>query len=596
MGNDKRVRELDAATGILGSHYVPVDAGSGTLKRATINEAVAASNARRNIFNALDYGLEASPVAGIQNAYNAAFASSTGGTVEIPAGTWDIAGGLNFSQAGGQNLNKHVRIVGNNSQGTVLRFNTTGVCIDAVSADNIRFENLQITNVTNTPTVGILLGRTAAALNCRWLSARNVRIEGSFSQACVASVAAEIQHWDTCIFLNTHATGVAYYSSTQPIGIRADGAGGYTTFTVASANGTLATSSNTDITFTKCAFLSGGAYGIPLSIEAGMQASFYGCEFDPYGANAQACVLISAELNNIFAGPLLFSGCLFESEDADGIVLYAASGTNKDFRSIKVENNYFNLYGSGQYALTWAGGLSNVAVGYRNGSYRGNGWPTINNDIIRVNYVEGSDIDMALGTIVWAANGTSAATRIDSSVKAYTHSYASGADVASQTRCRVEAFATAEPTTGGWVKGDVIWNSSPDEGEAVGWLCHYSGGAYSVMRADTTSYAIGTWLLMNASPYSVWEVTGGTGNTGGSTPSQSGAVGSTVSDGDLTLTKRAGGPAYFSPFGQAKYRSGSATPAGSVTPNFVGEEYLDSTAVKWYKSTGLTNTDWVALN
>ena len=45
MGNDKRVRELGAATALNGTHYIPVDQGSGALKRATINEAFAAADA-----------------------------------------------------------------------------------------------------------------------------------------------------------------------------------------------------------------------------------------------------------------------------------------------------------------------------------------------------------------------------------------------------------------------------------------------------------------------------------------------------------------------------------------------------------------------
>ncbi len=48
--------------------------------------------------------------------------------------------------------------------------------------------------------------------------------------------------------------------------------------------------------------------------------------------------------------------------------------------------------------------------------------------------------------------------------------------------------------------------------------------------------------------------------------------------------------------GGTSNRSGAATPVAAVTPFYIGENYLDSTAVKWYKSTGLTNTDWVALN
>jgi hypothetical protein len=42
--------------------------------------------------------------------------------------------------------------------------------------------------------------------------------------------------------------------------------------------------------------------------------------------------------------------------------------------------------------------------------------------------------------------------------------------------------------------------------------------------------------------------------------------------------------------------SGSGSPSGVITPSFVGQEYLDTTATKWYKATGTANTNWVALN
>lgn len=58
----------------------------------------------------------------------------------------------------------------------------------------------------------------------------------------------------------------------------------------------------------------------------------------------------------------------------------------------------------------------------------------------------------------------------------------------------------------------------------------------------------------------------------------------------------AGNPGTWKVYGQCENRSGSVSPIGSIVPFFIGEEYLDSTAKIWYKSTGLTNTDWVALN
>jgi hypothetical protein len=43
-------------------------------------------------------------------------------------------------------------------------------------------------------------------------------------------------------------------------------------------------------------------------------------------------------------------------------------------------------------------------------------------------------------------------------------------------------------------------------------------------------------------------------------------------------------------------RSGAASPVGSVTPLFIGEEYLHTTGNHWFKAHGLTNSDWTALN
>jgi hypothetical protein len=40
------------------------------------------------------------------------------------------------------------------------------------------------------------------------------------------------------------------------------------------------------------------------------------------------------------------------------------------------------------------------------------------------------------------------------------------------------------------------------------------------------------------------------------------------------------------------YRSGSASPAASVLPAYLGEDYLDTTAKHWWKAVGLLNTDW----
>lgn len=40
------------------------------------------------------------------------------------------------------------------------------------------------------------------------------------------------------------------------------------------------------------------------------------------------------------------------------------------------------------------------------------------------------------------------------------------------------------------------------------------------------------------------------------------------------------------------YVSGSGSPVGSVTPNFIGQEYFQTTGSNFFKATGLTSSDW----
>jgi hypothetical protein len=49
-------------------------------------------------------------------------------------------------------------------------------------------------------------------------------------------------------------------------------------------------------------------------------------------------------------------------------------------------------------------------------------------------------------------------------------------------------------------------------------------------------------------------------------------------------------------YGISGYRTNTASPSGVITPYWIGDWAFDTVAAKWYKSVGLTNTDWVALN
>lgn len=58
----------------------------------------------------------------------------------------------------------------------------------------------------------------------------------------------------------------------------------------------------------------------------------------------------------------------------------------------------------------------------------------------------------------------------------------------------------------------------------------------------------------------------------------------------------AGSPGTWVPFANLFGSEAAGSPVGVLVPAFVGTEYLDTTAKIWYKSTGLTSADWVALN
>lgn len=47
---------------------------------------------------------------------------------------------------------------------------------------------------------------------------------------------------------------------------------------------------------------------------------------------------------------------------------------------------------------------------------------------------------------------------------------------------------------------------------------------------------------------------------------------------------------------KAVFRTVTATPVGSLTPSYIGEKVYQSTGgPAWWKSTGLTNTDWKSI-
>jgi len=475
-----------------------------------------------------------------QAAFDEVFSHETGGTLYVPYGSY-VATGLDFHEDVA-NFNKSVRIVGAGYQASKIILNTTGIGIDCIGAYGLQFDNLQITSGTNAPTVGVLFSRSTTSNTCGAIHMKDVWVWGNFTQACVANIGAEGMTYDTCVFNNTNADGgVGFFLSNYAAGVKLDGASAYESFTIASALGTIYESSNTNIRFKGCDFLGYGTENIPLSIESAAQATFTGCAFMPT-ENGAPCVLISDIQSTPFNGPVDFFGCLFEGDDpTNGIELYSTR-SNPSFSKINVIGDYFNLYGTGQFALTYAGTWTGTMAIYGL-IYQGNAQAGTLADVVRVDYAEDSTIDMPNGELQAYTGFNKCQIRAD------VYTFLRSVELMSWSNTTRELWSAAKPVSGVYFIGERIYNSDPAGTEFIGWVAAlYDGGAFTGARANTTSYANGIWLTY--SDYSVWEKTAGTGTTAGSEPDiTSTDIGDTVVDGDFTMTKRANSLTYLKGFG-----------------------------------------------
>lgn len=98
----------------------------------------------------------------------------------------------------------------------------------------------------------------------------------------------------------------------------------------------------------------------------------------------------------------------------------------------------------------------------------------------------------------------------------------------------------------------------------------------------TTAFATGVGVFFL--PPGTYIVTGDIAATAGSIVL---AAGATLSGGSITGTD-------ITVIGFMS--SGAGTPISSVTPSFIGQEYFQTTPATWYKASGLTNADWLAIS
>ena len=147
--------------------------------------------------------------------------------------------------------------------------------------------------------------------------------------------------------------------------------------------------------------------------------------------------------------------------------------------------------------------------------------------------------------------------------------------------------------------GNIVWNTNVQAGRAPFWICtnkkdttistQANAGATSISVASTSQMAAGDTVQIVLDNSSILLTT-----------VSSVTDGTTVVIGNAIPASRSApvGNAFFTNRwavgGQSGYRTHAGAP--NETPNFIGENLLDTTNGKWYKSKGTTTGDWVALN
>jgi hypothetical protein len=151
-----------------------------------------------------------------------------------------------------------------------------------------------------------------------------------------------------------------------------------------------------------------------------------------------------------------------------------------------------------------------------------------------------------------------------------------------------------------YYNNDIILKNSFVAGDNLGWICKTSGtlgtlvgvtatttnGSYTITVNSATNLVVGQYIsIAGVSGTKRITYISGTTITLATTCNASvvGAAVSYIAPSIEVLTVQIGNS------------TGIVTPILSLAPIFIGQEYLDTATSIWYKSTGLTNNDWVNI-
>ena len=330
-------------------------------------------------------------------------ATQSGGRVYFPMGTYKVTS-LDLSQQTGI-YDRHIALVGDGYQASKIKLNTAGIGIDATGAVNLEFRDLGIWSGDVAPSVGLLLARSMTSVGgANSCVLKNVQVIGTFVHAAIAQCGAELCQFEFVRVRNFAPRAAALFATTNGLGLRPDGNGGYEQFTISTPKGQFPGYGGQCNNYYGCQFTTMTTDGVPIIIEQSFQGNFRGCYIgndlgDLTPQEGEACVLVSAENSTTYAGPLVFDACNFEgSGKLKGILLARTQDRVQGWFDIHVRNCYFCFYGDrpNQFSIDYAGPGSNPHC-LMNSSYLHNARSPYAPDRLRLNYLERSNIFVPWG-------------------------------------------------------------------------------------------------------------------------------------------------------------------------------------------------------
>lgn len=415
--------------------------------------------------------------AAINAAIAAARALPTGGEVYLPPGTYKVSE-INLTSAT-SDFARSIKLHGAGRNLTrIVPAAAGGVLLNMMGMNQAHVEGLTFDSTTFASQAAIFVARTTTSGNANNNQFRDVFVTGSYSKAGVVLNGSESSRWFNCRFENSNvaANHACFWSGGGSL------IGALQAITTVNG-GTVDSSNNpnTDNRMFGCEFYApyNNARLVRFSQSAGY--AFFGCTVVGGSADNARLVSYGDPSGGRFNGPVAWHGCHFEVFGTGNTVHYlASSAASIEFYGISSYGGYYVLADN---TAVMDYDRTTVAVQPVLASAT---WTT------PITAPNSANTKM----YVWALYSSSITLRpnnTDGTLYVPGFAAQSVIDVTyflgGATRfvgCTHESVATAVPTTGTYMLGELIHRESPVVGQPLGWRCTVSGTLGTLNGGATT--------------------------------------------------------------------------------------------------------------